>query len=443
MMKRILLALAAASLLGGCGGLGIGGKGKKNVTPTVGERISVLSRERVLEVDPELSAVAVTLPPALANSEWTQSGGNAAKSMGHLALGSAPAMVWRVGTGEGNSNQGQLASSPVIGEGRIFTIDTRAVVRAISPENGATIWQAQVRGENAPEGALFGGGVAYDNGRIYATNGAGDAAALDAKTGGLVWRVRPGGPLRGAPTVANDNVYVVTQDNQLFALNPANGATRWNGSGAVEIAGILGASSPAAAQGTVVAGFSSGELNAYRYENGQNLWQDALARTSISTSVTQLSDIDADPVIDSGRVYAVGQGGRMVAIELITGQRIWEINVAGISTPWVAGDWIFVVTDEAQLLALSRTTGRIRWMTQLTRYRDVKDKKGRIGWVGPVLAGERLVLANSAGQIVYVSPYDGRVQNTQDTRMPVSLQPIVANNTLYVLHDNGQLAAWR
>jgi outer membrane protein assembly factor BamB len=218
---------------------------------------------------------------------------------------------------------------------------------------------------------------------------------------------------------------------------------RWTGSGAVEIAGILGASSPAAAQGTVVAGFSSGELNAYRYENGQNIWQDALARTSISTSVTSLSDIDADPVIDSGRVYAVGQGGRMVAIELITGQRIWEINVAGIATPWVAGDWIFVVTDQAQLLALSRTNGHIRWMTQLPRFRDAKDKKGRIDWVGPILAGDRLILANSAGQIVNVSPAEGSVQSTVETQMPVSLSPIVANNTLYVLHDSGQLTAWR
>ena len=205
-----------------------------------------------------------------------------------------------------------------------------------------------------------GGGVAFENGRIYATNGLGYVAALDAGTGAIAWTVKPAGPLRGAPTVAGDALYVVTQDNQLFALNPADGKVRWTGSGAVEIAGLLGASSPAAAQGTVVAGFSSGELNAYRYENGQNLWQDALARTSISTSVTQLSDIDADPVIDAGRVFAVGQGGRMVAIELITGQRVWEINVAGISTPWVAGDWIFVVTDQAQLLALSRTNGHIR-----------------------------------------------------------------------------------
>jgi outer membrane protein assembly factor BamB len=442
-MKRILLALVAVSLLGGCGSLGIGGKGKKKVTPTIGERIPVLARETILEVDPALAGIAVTLPPALPNAEWAQSGGNAAKSMGHVALGSSLGLAWRESIGAGSSNEGQLASAPVVGDGRIYTIDTRAVVRAINPQNGATLWQSQVRGANAPEGSLFGGGVAYDNGRIYATNGVGDASAIDAKTGGVYWTVRPGAPLRGAPTVANDNVYVVTQDNQLFALNPADGAVRWTGSGAVEIAGLLGASSPAAAQGTVVAGFSSGELNAYRYENGQNLWQDALARTSISTSVTSLSDIDADPVIDSGRVYAVGQGGRMVAIELITGQRVWEINVAGIATPWVAGDWIFVVTDQAQLLALSRTNGHIRWMTQLTRFRDAKDKKGRIDWVGPILAGDRLVLANSAGQIVNVSPYDGHVQSTQDTKMPVSLSPIVANNTLYVLHDNGQLTAWR
>jgi outer membrane protein assembly factor BamB len=442
-MKRIILALAAVTLLGGCGSLGLGGKDKKNVTPTVGERIPVLARETVLEVDPALAGIAVTLPPAQPNAEWAQSGGNAAKSMGHVALGSALAMAWRQSIGEGSSNQGQLASSPVVGDGKIFTIDTRAVVRALSPENGGTVWQRQVRGANAPEGALFGGGVAYDNGRVYATNGAGDASAIDAKTGALLWTVRPGAPLRGAPTVANDNVYVVTQDNQLFALNPADGSIRWTGAGAVEIAGLLGASSPAAAQGTVVAGFSSGELNAYRYENGQNLWQDALARTSMSTSVTSLSDIDADPVIDAGRVYAVGQGGRMVAIELITGQRVWEINVAGIATPWVAGEWIFVVTDQAQLLALSRANGRIRWMTQLPLYRDAKDKKGRIDWVGPILAGDRLILANSAGQIVNVSPYDGAVQTTVETRMPVSLSPIVANNALYVLHDGGQLTAWR
>jgi outer membrane protein assembly factor BamB len=439
MMKRVFFALAAISLLGGCSVF----NKKKPVTPTIGQRIAVLSTESEVEVDPALASIPVSLPAAEANPEWSQPGGNAAKSMGNLALGGAPGQAWRVSIGQGSTKKGQLASAPVVADGKIFTMDSQAVIRAINPQNGATLWQAQLRGQGDGNQILFGGGVSYSNGRLYATNGAGNAAALDARTGGLVWSVRPGGPLRGSPTIANDNVYVITQDNQLFALNSADGATRWTGSGAVEIAGVLGAAAPAAAQGTVVAGFSSGELTAYRYENGQVLWQDALARTSVSTTVTSLSDIDADPVIDSGRVYAVGQGGRMVAIELITGQRIWEINVAGISTPWVAGDWIFVVTDDAKLLCIQRTSGHIRWISQLPRWRNAKAKKDEISYVGPVLAGDRLVVANSEGQLLYVTPATGAVQATVDTKMPVSLSPVVAGNTLYILHDDGYLTAWR
>jgi outer membrane protein assembly factor BamB len=212
----------------------------------------------------------------------------------------------------------------------------------------------------------------------------------------------------------------------------------------------------------VVAGFSSGELTAYRYENGQVVWQDALARTGISTVVGTISDIDADPVIDQGRVFAVGQGGRMVAVELITGQRAWEINIAGISTPWVAGDWLFVVTDRAQLLAIARASGRIRWISQLPAFRRAPRQReasrqdiaaGRTGrvrpgedpifWRGPVLAGNRLILTNSMGQIAFVSPVDGTILSTVDSRRPVSFAPVVANNTMYILDDEGRLTAWR
>ena len=439
-MKRMMMAATALALLGGCGVFG--GKEKK-ATPTIGQRVAVLGTESAIEVDPTLAEVPIVLPAAVTNTDWTQSGGNAAKSMGHVTLGTALGRAWMVSIGEGGSKRGQLASAPVAANGKIYTIDTQAVVRAFRASDGTQLWQTPITGPERSSRALFGGGVSYDSGRIYATNGTGHAAALDAETGALAWRVQPGGPLRGAPTVANDNVYVVSQDNQLFALNPADGKTRWNGAGALELAGVFGTASPAAASGTVVAGFSSGELNAYRYENGRVVWQDALSRTSISTAVASLSDIDADPVIDNGRVYAIGQGGRMVALELNTGQRIWEINAAGISTPWVAGEWIYVVTDQAQLLCLNRATGRVRWMTQLARWRDPKDKEGPISWVGPVLAGERLILANSQGQLTNVSPLDGSVQSTIETKMPVSLPPIVADNTLYVLHDEGRLSAWR
>ncbi|MDB5667777.1 MAG: pyrrolo-quinoline quinone [Alphaproteobacteria bacterium] len=453
-MKRVIVSVAMASLLAGCGALS-GGRGP--TTPTIGERTAVLSTETAAEVDPSLAQVPVVLPGPIANRDWPQPGGNPSKSMIHVAFGAAPTQAWRVSIGSGSGPQARLAAEPVVADGKVFTIDTRAVVRAFSAANGQQLWQTQVRGEQSSSETLFGGGVSYDNGRIYATNGSGYAAALDANSGGQLWMVRPAGPLRGAPTVAAGSVYVITQDNQIFALRQDNGATQWNGTGAVEIAGVFGTAAPAFSQSTVVAGFSSGELTAYRYENGQVVWQDALARTGVSTIVGNLSDIDADPVIDNGRVFAVGQGGRMVAVELITGQRAWELNIAGISTPWVAGDWVFVVTDRAQLLAVSRAAGRIRWSSQLQGFREperrsensrtgqvtVRSGQGQIFWRGPVLAGGRLVLLSSVGNIVFVNPVDGAIVQTINGTASFSLPPVVADGTMYTLDDTGMLTAWR
>ncbi|HVQ09014.1 MAG TPA: PQQ-binding-like beta-propeller repeat protein [Allosphingosinicella sp.] len=458
-MKPIVLALAAASLLSGCG---IFGRGDRPNTPTVGNRIRVLGTENQIEADPLLAAIPVTVPAPVTNADWAQPGGNLSKTMYHVALGETPRQAWSVSIGNGNSFRTRLVAEPVAADGRVYTIDTLARVRAFNIETGAQIWTRQVRSEASPTETLFGGGVTYDNGRIYVTNGAGDAAALDAATGNQLWITKPGGPLRGAPTVANDTVYMLSGDSQLYALNAENGELRWQGAGSFELAGVFGSAAPAFAQSTLVVGYSSGELTAYRYENGNVVWQDALARTGISTSVGQLSDIDADPVIDNGRVFAIGQGGRMVAIELITGQRAWEINIGGLSTPWVAGDWVFVVTDKAQLLAVARSSGRIRWISQLPGFRrpprtrnpsssdmaagrtsTVRPGEGPLYWRGPVLAGNRLVLTGSNGNIVFASPIDGTVQTTIEHRTAISLPPIVSNNTLIVLDDEGRLTAWR
>ena len=438
-MKRFVLALTAISLLGGCNIL----RGHRGpTTPTVGTRIPVLATSTEIQADPLLADVAVAVPPPADNTDWAQPGGNASKSIGHVALGPTPTQAWTANIA-GDSNRARLVAEPVVADGRVYTIDTLARVRAHNVQTGALIWEHQVRGENSPTDALFGGGVTFDGGHVYVTNGAGDAAALDAATGNQLWMVKPGGPLRGAPTVANDTVYMLSQDSQLYALNAQNGETRWNEAGSPELAGVFGSAAPAFSQSTVVAGYSSGELTAYRYENGQVVWQDALARTGISTTVGNLSDIDADPVIDNGRVFAIGQGGRMVAVELITGQRAWEINIAGISTPWVVGDWVFVVTDRAQLLAVARSSGRIRWISQLQRYHNVRKRTGPIFWRGPVLAGNRLVLTSSEGQIVFVSPVDGSVQQTIEHRTPISLPPVVSNNTLFILDNEGRIAAFR
>ncbi len=83
------------------------------------------------------------------------------------------------------------------------------------------------------------------------------------------------------------------------------------------------------------------------------------------------------------------------------------------------------------------------WIGQLPAFKNEKKRENAYTWFGPVLAGERLWLTNSRGQLVAVSPADGSQQMTIEAGNAFSLPPIVANKTLYVLDDKGQLSAYR
>lgn len=438
--RRIAVSalVVVALALGGCGLT----KSKTKSTPTVGNRIPILSRiEAGTKVDQGMAVLDVVLPLAEPNPDWEQAGGTASKSYGHLALGENPRKVWSVRIA-GSTPIHRLAASPVVGGGRIYAMDTEGHVRAFDAGTGRELWKDVFRLPDSTT-SVFGGGAAYNDGKLFITTGLGEVAAIEADSGKVLWRVKPAGPLRGSPTIAFGGVYVMTQDNQIIALNVADGTQLWSESGSVSQTGVFGVAAAAAGQGTIVAGYSSGELVAYRYENGRQLWSDALARTSIATSVSTLTDIDADPIIERGRVYALGQGGRMAAYEIVSGQRVWELNLAGISTPAVAGDWIFTLTDEDKLLCIAKATGKVRWIAQLKAYRNVKKKKGPIFFTGPVLAGNRLWVANSEGEIFAASVTDGSFKRHAQLGAPVTLAPVVAGGTLYVLDDSGHITAFR
>lgn len=434
------LATVAALALGGCSVFkGNGGP----TTPTVGNRVPILANQADLAVDPTIAGLEVILPAAIPNADWAQPGGNSAKALGHVALPATLSTAWTAQIRGGNL-RARLAAAPVVAGGTLFAIDTEATVHAFNAATGQRLWSARV-GDTARDGqrARFGGGVSAEAGTVYAASGLGDVAAIDASNGTIRWTVRPSGPLRGAPTIAFGNIYVMGQDNQLFALRATDGNIEWQEAGSVAPGSVFGVAAPAAGQGTIVAGYSSGELNAYRYENGRSLWGDALARTSISMSVSTLTDIDADPVIDRGRVFAIGQGGRMAAYELVTGQRIWEMNLTGISTPWVAGEWVFVLTEDSRIFCITRATGKVRWIGQLPHWRDEEDRKGLIRWTGPVLAGGRLIAVSTDGRMAQINPADGSVQSLSDISGPTRLSPVVANGMLYVMDDNGRITAMR
>lgn len=435
--NRVLLGGAALLALSSCA------HGRHHRTPVIGNRVPILPSENAATPDASIASVEVLLPAAETNADWPQPGGSADHSNGQLALGTTLTRAWSAQIA-GGSNRERLAAAPVVAGGKLFVMDVNASVTAFDAASGQRLWSVNVATGDANRGSRFGGGVSFDDGKLFATDGLGDVVAMNPADGTILWHTKPGAPLRGAPAVSNGTIYALSQDNQLYALSQADGSLSWTQSGSLQSQGLFGVAAPASGQGTVVAGFSSGELNAYRYENGRTLWGDALSRSSISTSVSSVSDIDASPVIDRGIVFALGQGGRMVALEITSGRRLWEQNFAGLSTPWVAGEWIFAVTDDARLVCLARATGLVRWITQLHHFRNERHSKGPITWYGPTLAGGRLILANSLGEITAVAADTGVIGTTmRGASDGFALPPVVANSVLYTLDQRGRITAYR
>jgi outer membrane protein assembly factor BamB len=416
--------------------------GRDSKPPLPGKRIDVLSGDREIQADPTLRSQAVRLPRPATNDAWPESGGFPDHAMQHLALPATLQRVWSVDVGEGASRYTRITAQPVVAAGRVYGLDGQDVVFAIDAQSGTKVWQFDTKPEPARDEA-FGGGVAFYNGRLYVTTGYGIVFALDAANGKQIWKRTTEVPFHGAPTVIDGRVLAVNVNNQLVALDAADGHQLWLHTGLPEGADILGTPAPAVAGDTVVVAYTSGELFALRLENGHAEWGDNLATAQPMGALSSLADIHGRPVIDRGRVYAVSHSGRMVAIDLRTGDRVWEQDIGGTQGPWVAGEYVYVLSNDVTLLCLTRKDGHVRWSTPLPRYENPDKKRDPIKWAGPILAGDRLIVMSSTGVAFSVSPYTGKPLGTTEFPSGVFVDPVVANNTLYVLTDDARLIALR
>ncbi len=410
--------------------------------PLPGERIAVMVNEGDLEADPRVADLRVMLPKPYTNVAWPETGGVPTHAMYHLGLAAAPAKAWQVDIGDGSEKGRKLLSRPVVADDRVFVMDIDFEISAYRAETGERLWRHEPKVPKADSEA-FGGGLAYNAGRLYVTTGFGDVLALEADTGKIVWKQTLSGPMRAAPTVSGGQLYVVTIDNQLNVLDADTGEKKWTHTALSESAGLLGGGSVAVEGSTVVVPYSSGEIFAMRAENGRVVWSDNLTAVRRIDAMASLAHIRGSPVIDRGVVYAISHSGRLVAIDQRSGARIWERSIGGVDMPWVAGEFIFVLSNENELYCLTRQGGRVRWVQPLPRYENPEKKKKPIRWGGPVLAGDRLIVTGSHGEVMTVSPYTGEPLGRMTVPDGILMPPVVAKDTIYFLTDDADLIAYR
>jgi outer membrane protein assembly factor BamB len=430
--RRTALVIAMISALAACGE-------RQPILP--GERVAVSG---VAPPSDGPREVPFATPVARANAEWTHTAGTPAHDLVNPALGAAATRIWSAPIGQGNSRGHRITAQPVIAGGRIFALDSRAQVTAVST-GGAVLWTTDLTPpRDAPDNAS-GGGLAFGEGRLFVTLGFGQLVAVDPATGAVIWRQQLGAATTGEPTVSGGRVFVSGRNGTGWAVDAATGRVLWTVAATPDRLGVMGGAAPAVSGEIVVFPFISGELVAASVQSGAVLWTAYLLGEREGRAYARVTDITGDPVIVGRRVYAGNHSGETAAVDIGTGQTLWTAPWGALGPVAVAGGSVFLLSDRNDLVRLDADTGARVWGVQLPLFVDERARRRKAIYAkyGPLLAGGRLIVVSDDGAMRFFDPSSGALRATVSLPGAAVVAPAVAGGTLYVVTDDGTLSAFR
>ncbi len=392
----------------------------------------------------ESRAEPIALPAQSANADASHGIGTPRYRTTHPALNADPRLAWSVRIGAGDSRRQRIVADPVVADGLIFTLDSGSLVSAVTTE-GALVWQRDLRPARDNEGDATGGGLAVEGDTLYVALGYGALTAVDAKSGETRWTQQLDATGSGRPTVYGGLIYISVGDQSGWALDKKTGRIVWQIGAVEDVSNVLGAPAPALTDELAIFGFGSGELQAVFRQGGLRRWDASVLGERPGRALNQLDDVTGAPVIDRGVVYAGNQSGRMVAVDIETGLRLWTADEGTVGAMYPIGGSIFALTDRNNLVRLDAANGEQIWTVPLPNY--LRTRPRRIAAIhahhGPVVAGGYVRVTSSDGLLRSFDPRDGSLAAETEIPGGASTGPIVAGQTLYVVGRSGQLHAFR
>lgn len=320
--------------------------------------------------------------------------------------------------------------SPLIKDNKAFILNSGGTLIAYDLKADKKIWKTRIfhrqylKNYQTPK-------IGYAGGKIFAIAGINKIVAVDEVDGKILWSKDISSIPASSPVSDGEIVYVTTNDNKLYAFNVNDGELQWVQSGISRATAIFGAADPVIYKNTIVASYSSGEVYAVNKKTGEALWSQNLNISKATNSDFYLNDVDATPVAKDDTLYAIGNGGLMMAMKMKDGNYLWKKEIAGIVDFWLAGDFLFVINNDNKLLAIHKKTGGVKWFLQLPNFVKEKKPETKILYSGVVIAGDKLLISRADGKLLIVSPLDGKIEKTFSIGKKISHAPVVVNGKIY------------
>lgn len=383
--RALLLALATAPLLSGCGSL----------------RWIGLGREKDPNPPTELSKTA---PQQVAiRTLWTT----------------------RIGKGQDGRT---LSLRPAVAGNRVYAADHSGVLAALNAADGRPIWERKTR-------IPFSGGpdVAGDQLAIGASNG--EVLLMSTRDGAQRWRTQLRSEVLSVPRIIGDLVVVHTIDDSVYGLELSDGQERWRFGVQAPVLTLRGASSPTPGPDGVLVGLSNGRLIYLDPEQGVPIWEALISPPSGRTELERIADIDTDPIVVDEQVYVASFNGDLAAVDLASGAVLWRRELSAHAGLAATPEALYITDSDDQIWAADPTDGAGRWRQDQLRYRRL---------TAPVVVGTAVVVGDLEGYVHWLARSDGRLLGRERiAKAAVASAPVVVGQTLYLQLENGTLAAVR
>ena len=408
------------------------------------DRYKVFQEIEKIKIDENVMLESIDLGSKISNSIFSHPGYNASHSAGHLeGPKNKPKKLWSKDIGKGINKEFPLMSNLIGKNNLIFAMDTIGKLSALEQNNGNLIWEKKL-GNRKNSYSANAGGIALDNNAIYAHLGGFDIFTLALDSGDHIWRKTLEYPVVSGPVVSNEGVFYTLVDGTSIYLNKLNGDIIWqiegnNKSNDTIGTGLISINDSVA----VIPGFN-GDITVLNLDDGSFILEDNLASLSPKTAIEQISSIKANPSIYENSFFAVAQNGRLVSYNLIKGVLNWEHEISASQMVWIAGDSLFVISDNGNLINIRREDGSIRWITNLPY--KIEENLLRfqkfIVHYGPIVASERVYLVSSDNKLRIYNAKNGKLIEAIKFSNGFSTPPIIINSKLFLINNNAMLYAF-
>ena len=288
-------------------------------------------------------------PTRVKTVNWPIYGLNPARTRYLPAKGIKPPyrLIWHY------SEKPLLEFPPVYARGVLYTVNNNGNAFALDADTGKVLWERRI-------GRLNASSPAYHRGRLYIVNLVpGHVVKLDAKTGRILWKRSLPDRAESSPLVLGNTLYFGCEDGNLYALSTRNGNVRWS----TALGGGIKAA-PAFRDGVLYVGDYGGHMNAVRASNGKLIWQAG----SLGPGFAASGQFYSTPAVAYGRVYAGNTDGRVYSYDQADGTLAWSHSTGGYvySSPAVASTattppTVYIGSFDGNVYALNAKNGETRW----------------------------------------------------------------------------------